>query len=181
MFSLHALLDKVILQMPKPRSITPEQRSGINQCRKDRHRFPQKQIPRAASTALSLSPDQELRLYLDPHHVGRDLQAGRPAQGVQEVTVTHLRGVHGQMVHVAFGGRQNPQDPPQDQEVVLKGTGFLNKGTVGKISTEKTAVSIITATGVSPQGLHTPADVPNQMNTFWTEFMNTFWTEFLSY
>lgn len=40
MFSLHALLDKVILQMPKPRSITLEQRSGINQFRKDRHKFP---------------------------------------------------------------------------------------------------------------------------------------------
>lgn len=98
------------------------------------------QCQEGLTLSLWLSPphgDTELRLYLDPHDVGWDLQAGGPAQGVQEVTVTHLRGVHGQMVHVAFGGRQNAQDPPQDQEVVLKGTGFLNTGTVGKINTER--------------------------------------------
>lgn len=142
MFSLHSLLDKVILQMPKPRPITLEQCSGINHFRRDRHKFPQNksQVQSEGRLTLSLSPshgDRELRLYLDPHDIGWDLQAGGPAQSVQEVTVTHLRGVHGQMVHVAFGGRQNPQDPPQDQEIVLKGTGFLNRETVGEMSTER--------------------------------------------
>lgn len=114
----------------------------------------------------------ELRLYLDPHDIGRDLQTGGPAQGVQEVTVTHLRGVHGQMVHVAFGGRQNAQDPPQDQEVVLKGTGFLNTGTVGKISTGTLQFPSSQLLKYLPQGLHTPMNVPNQMNTFWMEFLS---------
>lgn len=171
MFSLHALLDKVILQMAKPRSITPEQCSGMNQCRKDRHKFPpnKSHMQSMQGLALTLSPHPtELGLYLDPRDVGRDLQAGRPAQGVQEVTVTHLRGVHGQMVHVAFGGRQNPQDPPQDQEVVLKGTGFLNRGTVGKISTERLHFPSLQLL----KYLHTPPDVPNQMNTFCTEFLS---------
>lgn len=140
MLSLHALLDKVILQKPNPRSITPGQCSGINQFRKDRNKCPQNKSHVQSAWRdchCHCHHPMELRLYLDPHHVGGDLQAGGPAQGVQEVTVTHLRGVHGQMVHVASGGRQNPQDAPQDQEVVLKGTGFLNTGTLGKISTER--------------------------------------------
>lgn len=66
MFSLHALLDKVILQMPKPRSITPEQCSGMNQCRKDRHKFPPNKSHMQSMQGVSLP----LTLSLSPHRAG---------------------------------------------------------------------------------------------------------------
>lgn len=60
MLSLHALLDKVILQMPKPRSITLEVCSGINQFTKDRHKSPQNkshvQSARGADTVTVPTP-----------------------------------------------------------------------------------------------------------------------------
>ena len=101
---------------------------------------------------LTTTPQQRAQQYLYPVAIGADPEAGRPPQGVQDVTLTHLWRVHGQLVHVSFRWWQNAQDPPQYQEVILKGTGFLQEA--------KTAIS---EAGVFGTASRAPMEIP------WTE------------
>lgn len=66
-----------------------------------------------------------LHPYLYPADVGAHSEPGRPAQGVQNVTLTPLRRDHCQLVDVILGRWQDAQDAPQNKEIVLERAGLL--------------------------------------------------------